>query len=302
MERIAQNTYVGSDGGVYVYMADRVDPVKCAQIESSADGKMSYFEYFKQTRDFMPNVTDDFYANWFTRNITEPVKRTLDKAGQTKIAMAFKDSKLGQAGAQFQNWSKEQANTLAQSKAFQMAKTATLSPIRVSYLGLLRINALGYASDLKKFKDTDPARYKKARDTWYKLGGNRTNFDEVVVKGSKEKPVATFLKKGADGSDMYPTGVDEILAMIATAAPAIAAIAKAVGSIIGQKDANIDKIVNTNADPSIVAGATQGGDIPNDATDNPNELSSVPSWVWRTVGGVFTLAFVSILIYTLRKK
>jgi len=316
MKKLSQNIYQDGKGDVFIAIDKLIEGKSQKQYDKLASGLNydergnPYFEYFNE--DYA-----DLYATW--------LRRTLDKIGDTKLFMAIKDTQLIQAGAQFQNWTKEQtaeigqksaelssqfrnwtkeqADKVAEVKLFQKFKTATLSPIRVSFLGLLELNALGYASDLLEAKKTNPAKYKKARDTWYKLGGNRTNFDKVVESGGKKKAIAGFLRTGADGytEDVYATGVEEILAMIVQAATAIGAIGQAVG---GFKNKEADATVNAKIDAALKAKVTDDVAIPGDAPENDSDLTifdKIPTWAWWTIG-IVALGALATTIYLVVKK
>jgi len=162
------------------------------------------------------------------------------------------------------------------SKAMQVFKTFNLAPVRGAYLGLARLNAFGIASQLQEFKDAADKGNKEAKDKWdkvttfwYKMGGNRTKFADTIKKGSKKKP---FLKKGADGSWEYPTGVEEVAAMLLAAAAVVGSVKGIIGKKPPQMDATTEAQVTAQAAKDSQAlqegmAAEQAANIPESERD-----------------------------------
>jgi hypothetical protein len=161
---------------------------------------------------------------------------------------------------QLRNWVREEIK----DKTGLDVRTATYSPIRVAFLGLVRINALGMADFFNapnngKLTATQQAEAQivvdKLFDKWRNdFGGNRTKLRDVIAKGAKEKALGInlpllknikFVKKlkemglGGFGNVKYtysnkqPTGIGEPLTLsaIATACSTALPIIKAFSAL-----------------------------------------------------------------------
>lgn len=196
-----------------------IDPEGGLKLQLGVDGSRRNCSNRRNVNSVFGDYEDDTQSTWF--------EAKGKKKGKTKVGKFLK--KVGKGA----------------KKVVQKAKTLTLAPARGAMQALLRMNAFGMASDIKKIKDSaskgvkaDKDRYDKIRNTWYKFGGNRTTFDKTIDLGSKvkAKKLKFGKKKGADGSDQYEIMVENqnfsvvgTAAAIASATPIIIAIIGAMG-------------------------------------------------------------------------
>ena len=229
-----------------------------------------------------------------------------------------------------ENQDNEMLNAKGKGKAFfkkagQKLKTASLAPQRGAYLFVLRENIFGGASHLKS---RDPKKYAAARDAWYKFGGNRTEFDKVVAKGAKKKPIMFGFKqkKGADGIYYGIEGINDanflnvagyddaaIAATVASATPIIVSVVKAAGKPKEMDDSSANEIAATAAakatetqkglDEQAAITKANGGIEPDaEGKDSMgNSTTGMPMWGWVAIG-VGVTAIIGGLIYWKTKK
>jgi hypothetical protein len=178
-------------------------------------------------------------------------------------------------------------------KALQLVKTGSLAPVRVAFLGLLRLNVFGMASDLmpcqaewkkrlanQSYDSNLSNRYINVRNLWYKYGGARGDFDDVVAAGSKMKALL-----GVDGQEPDKlNAVGEVAAMIASATPLIVAVI----NMVGKKPSGMDAATE----------AKLKSEAANNPLADPNNLPEpgIPVWVWW-VGGSTVLLLGGIFAY-----
>lgn len=112
-----------------------------------------------------------------------------------------------------------------------------------AFVGLLRVNFWGYASELKKEKELNSDKWKKFYDKWRKKWkGTKGDLYSGINQGGGKRPLKVSLRKrkGADGSDIMiaynqdPSFYNVIAtATVATAAVTAAPIIDMINSIIG---------------------------------------------------------------------
>ena len=102
----------------------------------------------------------------------------------------------------------------------QKLKTGVLAPSRGAFLGLLVINAFDLTGRLAKVKEENEQAYARFLFKWYKTGGNRTELDRIIEKNKDKKAFPPFGKwANASGVNFSATGVEEVTALMAEAAP-----------------------------------------------------------------------------------
>lgn len=199
-------------------------------------------------------------------------------------------------------------------KVAQKWKTATLSGPRAAYLALVKVNALGYASKIKRIKDGNPDQYKKIRDRWYKFGGNRTTFDNTVESGAKKRPMKIDAKKNErfDGYEeiyfMFDSDFDYHYIDPATAAAALTAAAPIIAALAGligqpsEMDADTQAIIDEEAENQQEQfddqyNLEQQNVLPENQRDREfKEGFQMPLWGWIGIG-VGGLSVIGLIIY-----
>jgi len=144
-------------------------------------------------------------------------------------------------------------------KVFNKLKTAFGAGPRGAFLGLVAMNAVGLASLLNIKDNTNipqdkrnaaKIKYDEIAKKWYNLGGNRTTLQRTVTKGAKRKALGSNLpglkklkfvqnlrRSGIiSGISKQPysigaTGLEAIVAAVASAGPIIAALAGLLGTL-----------------------------------------------------------------------
>ena len=114
----------------------------------------------------------------------------------------------------------------AAKKLAQGTKTVSLALPRGAFLGLVALNAVGLATNLKKL--TDKKGTLDGLKFWYDLGGDRTKMQETINNGSakkrifgiqEEKESASAIFDGYSGDGVRVGEPVTIAASLATAAP-----------------------------------------------------------------------------------
>ena len=148
---------------------------------------------------------------------------------------------------------------LLNTKLIKKAKTAFGAGPRGAFLGLVAMNAVGLASLLNIKNNTNipqdkrnaaKIKYDEIAKKWYNLGGNRTTLQRTVTRGAKRKALGSNLpglkklrfvqnlrRSGIiSGINKQPysigaTGLEAIVAAVASAGPIIAALAGLLGTL-----------------------------------------------------------------------
>lgn len=118
-------------------------------------------------------------------------------------------------------------------KFVKKAKTVALAPARAAFLSLIAINARGLATRVNQ------APKDKIIKVWKALGGDPTKLYKSVANGAKRKPFLGSKVKDVQG--LKEIGVVEtatIVAILAAAAPVLAAIVPLLKKIGSNKDKN----------------------------------------------------------------
>jgi hypothetical protein len=132
-------------------------------------------------------------------------------------------------------------------RAARGAKTVALAPVRNAFLGVVELNLFGYASRIKK------ANQSKMQKFWEGFGGDFSKLTASVNRGSKKKAILS--KRGINGLDdnIEIGAAPSAAAILAAAAPILAAISKILGREPAPKfDAEGNELPGTeNPDPSL---------------------------------------------------
>jgi hypothetical protein len=114
----------------------------------------------------------------------------------------------------------------ATEKLAQGTKTISLAPARVSFVGLVKLNGLSLASNLKTLYDKQG---RAGLDFWEKLGGNRDELIKAFTEGSKKKALLSGIQEesasrneifeGYDADGVDTMGAVGIAAAVASATP-----------------------------------------------------------------------------------
>ena len=107
-------------------------------------------------------------------------------------------------------------------KVVQGTKTMTLAVPRTAFLGLVRINAFGLATDLQKLHK---AKGMPGLQFWFDLGGDRSALIDVINNGAKQKRIMGVQEENASYNDIfrgYDGGVNTAIGEPVTLATAVA--------------------------------------------------------------------------------
>lgn len=207
----------------------------------------------------------------------------------------------------------------SREKIIGKLKTYYLAPSRGAFLGLVRLNVFGMASKLKEEKDKNSSKWDEMRNTkWAKWGGNRTELDSAVNKGSNLKPLTIKFKRNsnADGTGeiiveydekrakengldqyRYPTGVEEATALLTASAPIVVAALSLLGMKLDDKETQDN--LEAQADDTLNELERQGG--------QKEEFINLPSsqnniyWLYGGIG-VLLIGGLSYYLWTLSKS
>jgi hypothetical protein len=153
-------------------------------------------------------------------------------------------------------------------------KAATLAVPRNAYLGLVAINAFGFASKLAKaiYKPDgltiDWIGYKKIADKWTALGGKRENLRNAVDAGKKKKAILAGVGVGDSVGAVLPA----VPAWVATASAVILALKPILDSILNAKqgiDYSQSGIVDYGITASDYNNYSSGGGVMDFIKENP---------------------------------
>lgn len=100
---------------------------------------------------------------------------------------------------------------------------------RATFLGLVAVNAFGYATKLERALSYPDIKAKLA-DTWERLGGTFSKLEETINSGAKKKAVL----KGVT------IGVAPVVAIIGSAAIIIAAVMPLITKLLSAKGADVN--------------------------------------------------------------
>lgn len=187
-------------------------------------------------------------------------------------------------------------------KVFKKVAKVGLTPARLSFLAIVRINALKLATKLSRAYKTNP---QKVKDFWSKFGGDWEKLKEVISKGSHVALSGTASRRYAS----Y-VGDPATLTAIATATPIILALLPILKELRANGDATEEKELQEGIDlgktellnstdfekVNVKTGENfESGKIEQDPEASTTEL---PTWVMPValVGGG------GLLLYVMTKK
>ena len=136
----------------------------------------------------------------------------------------------------------------ATKKLAQASKTVSLAPARVSFVGLVKLNGLGLATQLSKLYTS---KGREGLDWWQKIGGNRDELIKAIQDGAKKKALLSGIEeesesyneifKGYSGDGVSDIGAVGIATAIASATPILLQV-KSVLAKAGIKTDDLSKI------------------------------------------------------------
>lgn len=125
---------------------------------------------------------------------------------------------------------------------------------RAAFLGLVAINAFGYATKLNKALAI-PEAHAKLADLWERLGGKFSVLESTIISGAKKKALLKLVDgKWVSGAAVGDGGAS---ALIVAAATAVAIIIPVIYKILGKNNVPVNDIplgadglpLNTNTNP-----------------------------------------------------
>jgi hypothetical protein len=277
--------------------------------------------------------TNSYYVDEFknaagntVKTVTKKEKKAAKKA-EKKEKKAEKKVEKKEAKAE----RKEERKKMGFGKKLVRGfKVANLAPVRLAFMSLAAINIFGIASHLKKVKEAgekgdaeSKKKYDKVKEFWYKMGGDRRKFENMVIKGGARKPFLAKVKKkkGADGEDetiylfagdenynevMNVAGVDDaaIAAWIGLATAVIAGVKKIAGK---PKEMDAETEAAIESDASEGAAEFDAALAEEEKKTVPEALRDVgantPKWVWFAIGGALLVGgFFLVRAIVKRKK
>lgn len=197
-------------------------------------------------------------------------------------------------------------------KAAGVFKKAALAAPRNAFLVVLKLNGFGMASKMDSARTKDKARWDRIMKKWKSFGGNPDALAKEVERGKGKKPImAKKSKAGADGSAVYvvedqagnswnyPTGVEEITAALAVAAPLIIAIKELLKGGPGG-----DVTMDPETENGLMQDASNSGVAPltEEEQKQVEEAEKQERMIWWAVGILGGIAVIGGIIYFARKK
>lgn len=157
--------------------------------------------------------------------------------------------------------------------AFQTAMVSMAVP-RAAFLGLVALNAFGYATKLKRGLDNPDARA-KLLDRWHRLGGKQSGIISAIESGAKKRA----LLKISNGK--FVSGKQAVNGAIGAAPVVAAAAIAAAASIIAAIMPLVTKLAGNNNDG--IALDASGMPIGVDTGTSPG-LLGMSTTTWLIIG------------------
>lgn len=132
-------------------------------------------------------------------------------------------------------------------KIVQGTKTMTLAVPRTAFIGLVRVNAFGLATDLQKLHK---AKGMPGLQFWYDLGGDRSALIDVINNGAKMKRIMGVEEENDSYRDIfggYSGGVNTAIGEPVTLATAVATatpILIKVKDILAKSGIKVDELAS----------------------------------------------------------
>ena len=210
-------------------------------------------------------------------------------------------------------------------KVFNKLKTAFGAGPRGAFLGLVAMNAVGLASLLNIKDNTNipqdkrnaaKIKYDEIAKKWYNLGGNRTTLQRTVTRGAKRKALGSnlpLLKKLRfvqnlrrsgiiSGINKQPysigaTGLEAIVAAVASAGPIIAALA----GLLGTLSSLLPKKGQQGYDPDMMyeGPLLEEND---EGYGNDGDNDTYPDWYAQAGAGLVGVAILAALFIGTKKS
>ena len=162
-------------------------------------------------------------------------------------------SNLKKASAKTSNVVKKAVKEIpkATEKLAQGTKTISLAPARVSFIGLVKLNGLSLATNLKTLYDKQG---REGLSFWEKLGGNRDELIKAFTEGAKKKALLSGVQEesasrneifeGYDADGVDTMGAVGIATAVASATPILIQV-KSIFAKLGIKPEQLKQISNS---------------------------------------------------------
>jgi hypothetical protein len=236
------------------YMSNTPQHIYCVMIDEKKkeiplDAVLGYYDYEKKPKAFYDMA---LYKLSGTENTTETDFSGFDDLGREYYRMGIETDQLGKIDIK-----------KSIKKVTQGTKTLGLAVPRNAFMLLVKFNAFGFATKIKKLIE------KKGLEGvafWLKLGGNRTDLQKAADEGSKKKAVLGSAKANYQVYDSFGEPVT-ISAALASATPIVLEfknVLKAAGITDEQLATATSKAVDsfkktTGVDPSKVVFKQESG-------------------------------------------
>lgn len=201
--------------------------------------------------------------------------------------------------------------------------------IRSAFQGLMLLNAFNISGRILKIKQEDSEKYKKIQKVWKFFGGNTDKFDNRVEKtgvlkafppfGAKvipegSKSLSAIGEDLCENSNLYLSGVEEVLAYMAVASPILASLSNLIGNITGDDETDnaineqskldayniIDDMNISDEDKQKLKELIDSGMTIDEALEELgyNEIPN-NSWLYWTLGASFLglISIIGLVIY-----
>ncbi len=250
-----------------------------------------------------PNSSINGKPSYIGFRVNNPFKFLAEQYNDSKLKDTLSDAQNSVKAKtdQFVGWVKEKSKDIenAASKALDLFKTAIGAPGRGAYLALLNLNFRGWASlwnygrmteEEQAAKGLSPVfaasikgAYNAFSSKWVKLGGNRTELNNILRLGATRKPILG--KNNAAIKGIGEVTLASILGIISVAAPVVAMVSGIIGDIV--KD-------NKGKMPPELKDTDDGSDI-----DEKGNIKSDNTMVYVLGGG---LALFGVAYYYNKTK
>ena len=208
---------------VYVVAYDNQNnPIVCdAVLSSFGDEKPFTYKIDKNMLMHLSGFDSEYIGakgpgKRIIKKVAQKVKKGAQKAGQ-KVKKVAQKAKV------------------ASKKVFKGAKKVGLAAPRVAFLGLVRLNVRGFATNITKAIQINPT---KLKNLWEKLGGDFNKLKETARVGAKKKRIFGIEEENQIGL--------AVPAALTAATPIIVAIVPLLKQILPAKDtADLEKVAAT---------------------------------------------------------
>lgn len=329
-----------------IMSADSVDEVWDDSIESADAEDEDENEVLEITIESADgNKVYGYSCDSFQNAAGKTVKAVTKKEKKAEKKAAKKEKKAARKAdrkeAKAERKEERKKMTFGQ-KLWRGMKVMNLAPVRAAFMSLAAINIFGIASHLKGIKEQGEKgnadakkKYEKVKEFWFKMGGDRHKFDNVVVKGGARKPFLAKVKKkkGADGSEetVYLFGVDDnyqewqnvagvddaaIAAWVGLATSVIVAVKKIAGKpkeMDTESEASLEQEASENEEEFNKGVAAESesetpealrdvGNTPGIPEAFKKVMTATPKWVLFAIGGAVLIGGFFLVRSLIKKK